>query len=440
MRELTRRTFLRGAAGAALALPWLESWPAAAAERPPVRLLFVYVPNGMHMPEWTPAAPGPLRALPPLLQPLAPLREDVLVISGLTLDGARAHGDGPGDHARAVAAFLTCAHPRKTAGEDLQVGVSVDQVAAQRIGRATRFPSLELGCERGAQSGSCDSGYSCAYSSNLSWHAPGSPRAKEVDPRRVFERLFVNPDDRLPPAERARRARYRGSVLDLVQEEATALRARLGRRDRDKLDEYATSVRELERRLDEAAAAAGPDPGMEAPTGIPGDFGAHIRLMYDLAALALETDQTRVVSVLVANAGSNRSYRDLGVPEGHHDLSHHGRDADKQAKVARINRFHVEQLAHLLGRLKRTREEGGTLLDRTLVVFGSGISDGDRHNHDDLPVLVCGRGGGAVAPGRHLRVARETPLANLYLSALQAAGAAVPSFGDSTGPLAGLGG
>lgn len=438
-RGIQRRTFLRGLGGT-LALPMLEglAWgkdPAAAA--PPRRLLFVYVPNGKHMADWTPKKTGASFQLPHLLEPLAKHKQDLLLLTGLTLDGARSHGDGPGDHARSLASFLTCVHPRKTAGADIRCGVSVDQVAARKLGRTTRFSSLELGCERSRQSGSCDSGYSCAYSSNLSWRSSTTPAGKEIDPQLVFDRLFGRP---LTPKQRARRNRRRKSVLDVVREDARALRARLGRSDRAKLDEYLTGVRELERRITHSATGGPGAPKIELarPGGIPRHPRDHIRRMADLIALAFQTDATRVCTFLIGNAGSNRSYRFLGVPEGHHYLSHHGRKKAKQEKIRKINRFHTEQLAYLLDRLKAVKVGQGTLLDHTTVVYGSGLSDGNRHNHDDLPVLVAGRGGGVVTPGRHLRFERGTPLANLYLSLLRGHGVHAQRFGDSSGPLPGL--
>jgi hypothetical protein len=437
--KLERRTFLRGA-GAALGLPLLEAMlPRALAQDPPrpLRVVFVFMPNGVHVPDWAPAAEGPLDALPYLFEPLAPHRESTLVLSGLTLDGGRAHKDGPGDHARAAASFLTGAHPRKTGGADIEAGVSIDQLLAPALGRSTRFASLELGTEPSAQSGACDSGYSCAYSSNISWRTPTTPLAKDHSPRRVFERLFGD-GQALSPEERARRDRARRSVLDLALDDARRLRARLGGGDRAKLDEYMTAVREVEQRITRAQAAPTADRD-DPPPRRPADYGEHIRLMYDLTRLAFEADATRVVTFMVGNAGSNRSYHELGVPDGHHDLSHHGRDPEKQEKLRRINRFHVEQLAHFLEGLSRTKDGpgGATLLDNTLVLFGSGLGDGDRHNHDDLPILLCGRGAGVGArSGRHVRYPAETPLCGLYLWLLGKAGVRAGEFGDASRPLA----
>jgi hypothetical protein len=400
-------------------------------------MAFIYVPNGKHMADWTPAAAGPLADLSPLLRPLEAVQQDVLVLSGLALDPARAHGDGGGDHARAMAAFLTGRHPRKTNGADLHAGISVDQLAARQVGRATRFPSLEIGCE-GGSAGSCDHGYSCAYQTNLSWRAEATPAAKEIDPRLLFARLFGGHSGDVD-ARRSGRERDDKSILDFVREDAKHLYQRLGAADRRKLDEYLTAVREIEQRINRAQPVA--EIGQTKyprPVGIPGDYREHLRLMGDLLVLAFQADLTRIATFVFANDGSNRSYRAVGVPEGHHDVSHHGGDLDRQARIRRINRFHVEQLAYLLGKLRAIPEGNGTLLDHCMIVYGSGISDGDRHNHDDLPILLCGKGGGTLKAGRHVRCPRETPLTNLWLSLLDRMGVPVDAFGDSTGRLAEL--
>jgi hypothetical protein len=441
--KISRRTVLRGL-GACVALPLLEAMgpqsAARAAEgRAPLRTAFVYVPNGKHMADWTPASIGPLAALPPTLKPLEPMREELLVLGGLTLDPARAHGDGGGDHARAMATFLTGRHPHKTNGADLRAGISVDQLAACKVGQATRFASLEIGCEGGSSSGNCDHGYSCAYQTNLSWRSETAPAAKETDPRLVFERRFGGPLGSGSDSDRARRERDDKSILDFVAEDAGRLKARLGASDRRKLDEYLTGVREIEQRIVRVQPKA--EIGRtkyHRPVGIPGDYGEHLRLMSDLLALAFQADLTRIATFVFANDGSNRGYRALGVPEGHHDLSHHGGSKAKMVKVQKINQFHVEQFAYLLGKLKAIQEGTGTLLDNCMIVYGSGIGDGDRHNHDDLPILLAGKGGGTLKTGRHLRYPRETPLMNLYLSMLDRMGVYVDSFGDSTGRLTGL--
>ncbi|MDH3592345.1 MAG: DUF1552 domain-containing protein, partial [Planctomycetota bacterium] len=423
-------------AGTTLALPFLDSLSWAAPAERPQRLAFLFVPNGMHMQDWTPKAAGASYELPWLLEPLAPVRNDMLVLSGLTHDKGRANGDGPGDHARSAAVYLTGAQPYKTAGSDIKVGKSVDQIAADAIGRRTKLRSLELGCEGTRVSGQCDSGYSCAYSSNISWRTPHTPMLKEMDPRLVFERLFGGRPGETKQA-RARRLAARKSILDFVAADAKDLRKKIARSDRKKLDEYFDGVREVERRIEMAEAGEGPV-GVKRPDGIPREYVAHVRLMYDLLALAFQTDTTRVATFMLANEGSNRTYPFIGVRGGHHHISHHGGDKKKIEGIRRINRFHTEQLAYFLNKLKTTKDGDGTLLDNSLIVYGSGISDGNRHNHDDLPVLVAGRGGGTLTPGRHVRYARNTPMNNLYLSLLDRVGVNETRVGDSTGRLAGL--
>jgi hypothetical protein len=442
--RISRRQALQGV-GTVLALPWLESLasaagPAATAASPR-RLAFLYVPNGVHMPDWTPSTEGKLDKLPDILSPLESFKTHINVISNMTLDKARANGDGPGDHARAMSVFLTGRQPRKTHGADIRVGMSADQHVAQAIGDQTRFPSLELGIERGGQAGNCDSGYSCAYSSNLSWRSESTPNAKEVDPKLVFERLFGGNDPKEVSATRAKRDLYNKSVLDFVMEDAKGLGKTLGQADTRKLDEYLSSVREVEQRIEKARKATTEQkpvakPNMPAPAGVPKEVKDHIRLMSDIMVLSLQTDLTRVVTFPIANDGSNRPYPFIGVPEGHHDLSHHGRNSEKQAKIKKINTFHLEQLAYLMGKLQSVKEaNGSTLLDNIMMVYGSGIGDGDRHNHDDLPILLIGKGAGSLESGRHLKFPRETPLMNLYLALFQRMDAPIERFGDSTGVL-----
>ncbi|HVX14659.1 MAG TPA: DUF1552 domain-containing protein [Pirellulales bacterium] len=450
--HISRRTALKGL-GTALGLPLLDSMlpgtafspfarsvqAAEAARAAPTRAAFLYVPNGMHMADWTPTKVGPGFDLPPILQHLAPLQNDMLVLTGLAQDGGRAHGDGGGDHARAMASFLTGTHPKKTHGADIKAGVSADQVAAEKVGRLTRFPSLELGCDAGAQTGNCDTGYSCAYSHNAAWKTESQPVAKEVNPRLVFERLFSDG----PPGEtqeaKARRNRYRLSVLDFVAEDASSLKKRLGANDQRKLDEYLTTVRELERRIARSERPAEEGPAkITKPSGIPDDYAEHIRIMYDLLALAFQADMTRIATFVHANEGSNRSYAFIGVSDGHHDLSHHAGDQEKQAKISKINQFHASHLAYFLKKLKDTPDGDGSLLDHAMIAYGSAIGDGNRHNHDDLPILLAGRGGGTIAPGRHIRYERETPLNNLWLSMLDRLGAHTDRLGDGNGTLAEL--
>jgi hypothetical protein len=392
------------------------------------------------MQDWTPKSEGFGFQLPHILEPLAPYTDDLLVMTGLTHDKGRANGDGPGDHARSATSFLTGAQPRKTAGDNIRAGISVDQVAAQANGSATKFASLELGCEKGRSAGNCDSGYSCAYSSSISWASESTPLGKEVDPKLVFERLFSNQRSGEANASRARRDALRQSILDFVADDARQLQTQLARADQRKLDEYLTGVREVERRISRhfEQNAHQPPASFEKPTGIPSDYDQHIRLMCDMMVLAFQADLTRISTFMLANEGSNRSYRAIGVSEGHHDLSHHGGDSKKHAKIRQINRFHIEQFAYLLDRLRSIKEGNGTLLDNCMIVYGSGISDGNRHNHENLPVLLAGRGGGTIDTGRHVRYDDEVPMCNLFLSMLDRVGVVVDYLGDSTGRLSGL--
>jgi hypothetical protein len=370
------------------------------------------------------------------MEPLRDLKDKLLVLTGLTADKARPHGDGGGDHARAMAAFLTGAQPRKTDGNDIRAGISVDQVAASRLADQTRLPSLEIGADPSAMAGNCDSGYSCVYSSTISWRSATSPVPKLINPRLVFERLFGQGND----GDRVRRERNRRSVLDFVREDSASLQPRLSTNDRRKLDEYFASVRDIEQRIERAARLPEPArPNLQLPTDVPKVYEEHLHILCDLLVLAFQADITRVCTFVFANEGSNRSYPFIGVPEGHHDLSHHQNDPAKLAKIATINRFHVSQLAYLLKKLQSLHEGDGTLLDHAMIVYGSGNSDGNRHNHDDLPILVAGGGAGTLKTGRHVKYARETPLNNLWLSLLDRMGSPVDLLGDSTGRLAQLG-
>jgi Protein of unknown function (DUF1552) len=446
MRAISRRTALKGL-GTLVTLPWMESLVKAAggsgpvAAGPPRRLAFTYVPNGVNMAEWKPAAAGKLGVLPDTLAPLEPFKDHLTVLSELTVDKARPNGDGPGDHARAMSAFLTGRQPRKTHGADIRAGQSADQHVATAVGDNTRFPSLELGIERGGNAGNCDSGYSCAYSHNLSWRSESTPNAKECDPKAVFDRLFGGNDPKDVTEARAKRDAFNKSVLDFVTEDAKGLAKTLGQGDQKKLDEYLTSVREVEVRIEKMRKALAdkkpvPKPDMPEPKGTPPDYQEHIRLMCDLMVLSFQTDLTRVATFPFANEGSNRPYKLIEVPEGHHDLSHHGNDAKKLAKIKKINTFHTTQLAYLVGRMKAVKEANGTtLLDNVLLLYGSGNGDGNRHNHDDLPILLLGKGGGSIDAGRHIVYPKNTPLTNLFLALFDRMGAPTERFGDSTGKL-----
>ena len=448
--SISRRTLLRGL-GTTVALPMFDAMASTrlltAAEQeasPPLRMAFLYVPNGMHMADWTPGQEGTEYELTPTLQGIKKYRDSFNVLTGLTLDGARAHGDGGGDHARSVAAFLTGAHPRKTNGADIQNGVSIDQVTAEQVGKATRFSSLELGLEASAQAGNCDSGYSCAYASNMSWRGPTNPVAKEIDPGAVFDRLFAGQTSKETRRAKTTREKYRKSVLDFVLEDAKSLHQKLPAVDRRKLDEYLYSVRDVENRLvgvERLEFTEEGVPDFPRPAGVPQDLAKHSELMFDMMTLAMQTDSSRILSFMFTNAGSNRSYPEIGVSEGHHESSHHGKSEHKQQNIAKINRFHVDRFAYFLSRLSQVRENNGkTLLENSMVVYGSGISDGDRHNHDDLPILLAGAGAGRIQTGRHIRYENGTPLCNLYLWMMRQMGAKAESFGDSTSEITGLSG
>jgi hypothetical protein len=434
---IPRRTFLRGL-GATLALPMLE------AMAPPVRLLadsapggesvnrtlrmaFIYVPNGANMADWTPDELGSEFDLPKILQPLEELRSQVQVLTGLSHQRAFANGDGAGDHARASATFLTGCQARKTAGTDIRIGISVDQIAAAKIGRVTPLPSLELSCDPGSEAGSCDSGYACAYQYHISWRGEATPNPVEVDPRQVFERLFGSGD--------AARERCRKSILDFVRDDANSLKRKLGKTDQRKLDEYLTSVREVEQRIENAGKIAAKMPEIDQPTGIPREYEEHIRLLFDALVLAFQTDTTRIATFMLAHDGSNRPYPFIDVAEGHHDLSHHQGKEEKKQKIAKINQFHIKQFAYFLKKLQSIREGESSVLDNSMIVYGSGIADGNSHNHNDLPVLLAGRGAGTLNPGRHVKFDAHPPMTNLYLSMLERMGAGVERIGDSTGKL-----
>lgn len=443
MREVSRRTVLRGM-GVAMAVPFLEglaprSVLAVSAPARPVRMAYLFVPNGVaHMDAWRPGTNGALNDLPTILRPLDKVKQHMNVVTGLAQHNAAALGDGPGDHARSTATWLTGVHIKKTDGSDIRAGISADQVAAQFIGKQTRFASLEIGCERGAMAGNCDSGYSCAYSSSVSWASESTPVAKEVNPRAVFERLFGTGDEVADAVSRERRMAHRRSILDFVMEDADALRARLGTRDQQKLDEYLDGVRDIERRIARAETENRSlmGEGIPAPApGIPRDRGEHIRLLGDMMVLAFQSDLTRICTFMLANDGSNRPFPELNIGDGHHDVSHHGNDPDKVRKKQLIDIFHTQQLAYILERMATTEDGDGTLLDNTMLVYGAGISNGDRHNHDDLPTIVAGRAGGTLRTGRHLVYQQGTPMSNLYVSMLGRVGVPVERLGDSTGPL-----
>jgi hypothetical protein len=444
-KSLDRRMLLKGM-GTALALPFLDAMvPAfarAVVSKSPCRMAFVYVPNGIIMDGWTPAIDGQVAPLPVELPrisaPLAAFREEMLMFGGLTCNGGRALGDGPGDHGRAGASYLTATHPRKTAGKDIQTGVSVDQLTAEHVGGQTKLASLELACEDGVQGGNCDNGYSCAYSNSISWRSPSAPMPPEVRPRAVFERLFGSDDFGRDPAVRARQMKYQASILDVVLGDAQRLKNNLGSGDRVKLDEYLFAVRDIESRIQKAEkqnAQIKMPTVAEPPSSVPDNMSEHSKLMFDLATVAFQTNMTRVATMLMATEQSTRPYREIGVAEGHHGLTHHQGDKDKIEKVARINRFHVEQFAYFLGKLKATPDGDGTLLDHSMIVYGSGLSDGNRHLHENLPTVLVGRAGGTLKPGRYIKYPAETPMANLFVAMMDRMGVPGEKIGDSTGEI-----
>ena len=441
--KIDRRTLLRGV-GAAVALPFLDAMAPTTAlaqsVKRPVRMAFMFIPNGVNMNYWTPSTVGAGYELPETLASFAGVRQELSVLTGLAQMKAFANGDGPGDHARSSASWLTGVQAKKTAGSDIKAGISIDQLVAKELSGQTRFSSLELGCERGALAGNCDSGYSCAYSSSISWRGESNPVAKEVNPRAVFERLFGSGEGGESAESRAKRQRYELSILDFVLDDAEALKNRLGTRDQQKMDEYFTAVRDIENRLakfereNKDLAVS----GIQPPTGIPRDRGDHIRLMGDMMVLALQSDLTRVATLMFANEGSNRPYREIEIGEGHHDISHHGKDPDKMAKKQLIDLYHAEQAAYILNKMKATPDGDGSLLDNSMVIYGAGISDGDRHNHDDLPLVLAGKAGGRIPTGQHFQFDKRTPMANLFLTMMDAMGVEVEKFGDSTGKLEGV--
>ena len=435
-KSLPRRSFLRGM-GVTIALPLLDAMtPAfAAGAKPAARLGFVYVPNGIIMNKWTPKGVGADFQFAPTMNPLEPFRERLLIFSGLAQVQGRALGDGAGDHARAGATFLTGVHPKKSE-INIRAGVSADQIAAQELSKHTQFASLELGIESNQLAGNCDSGYSCAYTNTISWRGETTPLPVENNPRAIFERLFGDGESTDAAARLAMFERQR-SILDYVNGSLARLNGNLGPGDRAKLDEYADAIRDIERRIQKAEQqnAAMKLPVMERPTAVPEEFEDHVKMVMDLMALAFQADLTRVITLMMAREGSNRPYRSIGISDGHHNLTHHQNDADKIAKVTKINEQHVKLFAYLLERLKETPDGDDNLLNRSLILYGSSISDGNLHTHHDLPIVLAGGGAGQVKGNRHVVCPKDTPLNNLLLSMLEKAGAPVEKLGDSTGKL-----
>jgi len=437
----SRRQVLRGL-GTLMTLPFLESIggrAAAAAKAPtanPLRACWLYVPNGVNVDEWMPQGDGTGYQLSRSLNELARHKDDFMIMSGLCHDLARSHGNGGGDHARATATFLTGCMPKKTAGADIQLGISVDQIAAEKIGNLTRLPSLELSTDGQRSSGNCDSGYSCAYQFNLSWKSTTLPMAPEMNPRLAFERLFgygAGRNEEGPGAER--RKRLRKSVLDSVLGEAKSLQARVNPSDRRKIDEYFAAVRDIEQRIESAEKFNAEMPDVKVPDGVPASYEEHMRAMFDLLVLAFQTDTTRIATFMLAHDGSNRSFTEIGVPDGHHSISHHQRDPQKLEKLGKIDRFYLRQLAYFLDKMKSVREGDKSLLDSSMIVYGGGIQDPDRHNHENLPIILAGRAGGAWTPGRRQMLQGEVPMTNLYVDMLHKMNVQVDTIGDSNGRL-----
>ena len=433
-KALPRRTFLRGV-GATLALPLLDAMvPAmtalAATPANPVRRLgFVYMPMGAHIPAWTPGGKETLTELSPTLSSLKPVVDHITVLTNLELKNAY-----PGTHATSNAAFLSAAKAKWTESTDYYLGTTVDQVAAQQLGKETRLPSLELAMDLLTTVGQCDNGFACVYQNNLSWSSPTTPLPAEAHPRVAFERLF---GDGGSSADRLRELRKDSSLLDWVKQDISRLQRKLSPSDRTKVTQYLDTVREVERRIQKAEAQTADSrlPDLDRPVGVPAAYADHARLMFDLQVLALQGDVTRVITFQLAREASTRTYPEVGVPEAHHPLTHNGGDPEKLAKVAKINAFHVSLFAYFLEKLKATPDGQGSLLDHSVYLYGSGMGNADVHDHVNLPILVAGGGAGKLKGGRHIRYAESAPLANVHLTLLDKVGVRLDSFADSKGKI-----
>jgi hypothetical protein len=437
-KALSRRTVLRGMGTAAVALPFLDSMvPALAAPtKSPVRLAFLYVPNGIMMKDWNPATEyeGKFQEFPRAMKPLEDFRGDMLQLGNLTHNSGRALLDGAGDHGRCSGSYLTGIQVKKTT-IDIKASISCDQIIANKIGSQTRFPSLELGMDDARQAGDCDSGYSCAYTNNLAWRSETQPLPPTLDPRVFFERLFGD-GVILTPEQRAQQAKDRQSILDFVTADTKKLESSLGPTDKRKLDEYLSSIREVERQLEKAEKDNQQiNPGMDKPYGVPADFAEHFKLLTDMMTIAFQSDMTRVVTFLMTHEGTSRAYREIGIPDGHHPCTHHQNKPDLMEKVSQINEYHTKQLAGFLAKLKSTKEGDSNLLDNSMIVYGAGLSDGNRHLHEDLPTLLIGRGGGYLKPGRRIVYRKETPMCNLHMTLMDRMGVPIENFGDGSGQL-----
>ena len=430
---LPRRTFLKGL-GASVALPLLDSMvpaftaQAATVANAPRRLGYVFIPMGMNPAPWTPTEVGKLTRLSPSLAALTPHLEHVTVVTNMELENAHTTGN----HASSNAAFLSCLKGKRTEGSDYELGVTVDQIAAQAIGGDTPIPSLELGTDMIVQVGSCDNGYACVYQNSLSWASPTAPLPTEADPRVVFERLF---GDGGTPEQRRAELQKNASILDWVLDDMSKLQQKLGARDRTTVDEYVTTVREVERRIQlaEQQTASSPLPDLTRPTSVPVDWEDHVKLMYDLQVLAMQADLTRVITFQMAREASTRAYPQIGVPEPHHPVSHHVNDPEKLAKLAKINAYHVSLFAYMVERMASTPDGDGSLLDHSTFMLGSGMGNPDVHDHRNLPIIVARGGGDKAWGGRHVKYDELTPLANLHLALLDDVGVHLDRFVDSTG-------
>jgi hypothetical protein len=433
-KHLQRRTFLKGV-GAVVALPWLDAmvpaFAAPAAAKPPVRLVFAYTPNGTIMNDWTPKGLGKDFEFTRILKPLEPFREDMLVLTGLNHRNGK---ENPGDHAGAAGTYLTGVAPKRTTGADIQLGVSVDQLAAQAIGSRTSLPSLELCCEPARPVGNCDGGFACAYIHNMSWRDETTPVPPEANPRGAFERLFGGFDTDPDPKIRERIKQNRGSLLDVISKQTQRLVTSLGASDRRKIDEYMTALREIEQRIQRVEQDNRESPTtIGKPSGIPSGFVEHAKLMNDLLAIALQADITRIATLIYAKEASFRSYPELGFGDAHHPLTHHRNKPELIEKSTQIEVHHMEQFASLVKTLKSMPEGDGTVLDHSMIVYGSSMSDPNQHVHLNVPCVLLGRGDGSVKPGRHIVYGDETPQTNLWLTLLDRMGVPAEKLGDSTG-------
>jgi hypothetical protein len=457
-KPISRRALLRGigkGVGVSIALPWLEAMMPRSArgeigavadagekltEAPAMnRMLLLYTPNGVHRDAWYPETAGPDYEFSPTLKPMEPHRKDFLILGGLNVDAANTYGR-TGDHAQAMACFGTGVPIKKTPSDDIQCGISFDQVMAHAIGKRTRFPSLELGLDYGRMEGGCDPGFACIYSNNIAWHNETTPAIKEVNPRVVFDRLFAGRKQSDHGAETEdQREMYNRSILDYTRQSLSKLNDKLGASDRHRLDEYVTSIREIERRLDAPPSDIKPLPaGVVRPTRIPDTYKEHFRVMADLLILAIQQDVTRISTFTLGIEQSRRVFPEIGIPEEHHGLTHHAGSPEKIEKVCKIDHYVVEQFAYFVEKMKSIKEGDKTLLDNSMVLLGNGNGDGARHDHKSCAMLLAGRGGGTINPGRYIQYPLGTPMSNLWLSLMDRMGVHVERHGDSTGRLTAL--